>query len=101
MQSCLFQALESLGSAIQKANQVLGASASGSGVTADELESAADELHKTIESVVSAGLAKSHALYAKTTELGKSLREQATEIKVSAVCVVWIFECVFSWSASS
>ena len=72
-----------MGSSIQKANQVLGASASGSGVTADELESAADELHKTIESAVSVGLAKSHPLVVEATEMNKSLRDEGSKLRVS------------------
>ena len=82
-----------MGSAIQKANQVLGASASGSGVTADELESAADELHKTIESAVSAGLEKSHALVAEATELEKSLRDEGSKLRVGEFHVASMLEC--------
>ena len=68
-----------MGSAIQKANQVL--------------ESAADELHKTIESVVSAGLEKSHALVAEATELDKSLREEGSKMRVGELHADLMLEC--------
>ena len=62
-------------------------------MTSDELERAADELHKTVESVASAGLGKSHPLVKKATELEKSLRDDGSKIKVSAAAhVVSIFE---------
>ena len=83
-----------MGSAIKKANQVLDASASGNGITADELEIAADELQKAIESVVSAGLPKSHALVAESTELCKSLRDESSKTKVSALHVVSVLESI-------
>ena len=51
--------------AIAKANKVLDPSGNKNAITADELQSAADELQKTMESVVSAGLSKSHPLVAK------------------------------------
>ena len=97
-ESCLCQALErKVKSAIAEANQVLDSHNKGDRLTAAQLEMAAYEL----DSVASAGLGKSHPLVAKATQLGKSLRDKATEIKVSAMHVVWIFECVFSWSTSS
>ena len=98
MKSCLFQALESsLGSAIQKANQVVDASANSDVMTSDERESAADNLHATIESVVSAGLGKSHPLVKKATELEKLLRDDGSKIKVSAaahVVSIYLNDCV-------
>ena len=81
-----------MGSAIKTAKQVLDARASGDAMTADELASAADELHKTIESAVSAGLAKSHPLVTEATALEKSLRDEGSKMKVSAVHVVSIFK---------
>ena len=84
-----------MGSAIQKANQVVDASANSDVMTSAERESAADNVHATIESVVSAGLGKSHPLVKKATELEKSLRDDGSKIKVSAaahVCGVNIFE---------
>ena len=90
MDPYLFQALEStLGSAIKKANHVLDASVSGNGTTADELESAADELHKTTESVLSVGLGKSHPLVAEATELGNSLRSKVSAVYVCALFQGW------------
>ena len=90
MEPYLFQALEStLRSAIKKANQVLDASVSGKGTTADELESTVDELHKAIESVVSVGLGKSHPLVAKATELGNSLRSKVSAVYVCALFQGW------------
>ena len=73
---------------MEKANEALNLGDKGSRLTADELEVAADELQKSLESMMSAGLAKSHPLVAEATELGKSLRDRATAIEVSAVCVV-------------
>ena len=93
MKSCLFQDMESsLGSAIQKANQVLGASTCGDAIPAAALQRAADELQETVKSVVSCGLEKSHALVVKATKLGKSLGNQGSRIKVSALHVVFMFE---------
>ena len=99
MKSCLFQALESsLGSVIQKANQVVDASANSDVMTSDKLESTADNVHATIESVVSAGLGKSHPLVKKAAELEKSLRDDGSKIKVRAAAahVVSIYwnDCV-------
>ena len=98
MKSCLFQALESsLGSAIQKANQVVDASANSDVMTSDKLESTADNVHATIESVVSAGLGKSHPLVKKAAELEKSLRDDGSKIKVSAaahVVSIYLNDCV-------
>ena len=88
-----------MGSAIQKANQVVDASANSDVMTSDERESAADNVHATIESVVSAGLGKSHPLVKKATELEKSLRDDGSKIKVSAAAahVVSIYwnDCVY------
>ena len=61
-----------MGSAIQKANQVLDASANGDAIPADVLQRAADELHKTVESVASAGLSPSHPLAKEATQLDKT-----------------------------
>ena len=83
-----------LESALKKAKQALDPSDNGDVTTADDLESLADELQKTIESVVSAGLSKSHPLVVEATELDKSLRDMATDIKVSVVHVGSIFECL-------
>ena len=89
MEPCFFEGWESsLGSAIEEANQVLDARASGNGITADELESAANDLQKTVKSVVSDGLAESHPRVVKATELHKSLCDMATEMTVSALHVV-------------
>ena len=97
MKSCLFQALESsLGSAIQKANQVVDASANSDVMTSAELESAADDVHATMESVVSAGLGKSHPLVKETTELEHSLRNNGSKIKVSAAHVVLIYDSLLT-----
>ena len=86
MKWCLFQSLESsLESAMEQANQALNLGDKGSRLMADELEVAADELQKSLESVVSAGLAKSHPLVTKATELRKSLRDMASKTKVSTV----------------
>ena len=72
-------------SAIQKAKQVLDASDNGDAIPVDVLQRAADKLKQTVESVVYAGLAKSHALVVKAIKLGKSLRNKATkQIKASA-----------------
>ena len=91
--SVSFQDMESLlGSAIQKANQVLDASANGDAIPADVLQRAADELHKTVESVASAGLGKSHPLAQEAAQLRKSLRNKGSRIKVSALHVVRMFE---------
>ena len=88
----LFQALQSsLESIIENAKQALDPSDNGDVTTADELESLADKLQKTVESVVSAGLSKSHPLVAKATDLHKALRDKVTEAKVSAVHMVSIF----------
>ena len=86
--SVSFQEMESLlGSAIQKANQVLDASANGDAIPADVLQRAADELHKTVESVASAGLGESHPLAQEAAQLRKSLRNKATnQIKVCGAC---------------
>ena len=87
-----FQALESkLQLAIANANQVLDSSDKADGVTADELQSAADELQKTIESVVSGGLPKAHPLVIEATNLGNSLHNEV--IKRVALYVVWVLEC--------
>ena len=68
----------------------LDPSDNGEITTPDDLESLADKLQKTIESVVSAGLAKSHPHVAKATELDKALRDKVTEtkVKVSAVHMI-------------
>ena len=97
MKSCLFQALESrLGSAIQKANQVVDASANSDVMTSAELERAADDVHATMESVVSAGLGKSHPLVKKATELKRSLRDEGSKIKVSAAHILLISESLLT-----
>ena len=80
----MFQALKSrLKSAIAKANQALHLSDNGNGITADELESAADELQKSMELAVSGGLPKSHPLVAEATKLDKPLRDRVTTTTVS------------------
>ena len=71
-------------SAIAEAKPLLDSSASGNGMTSDELERAADDVHEAMESVVSAGLGKSHPLVKKATELEKTLRDDGSKIKVSA-----------------
>ena len=81
-------------SIITKGNKALDLSDNGDGITADELESAADWLQKSMESVVSGGLSESHPLVAEATKVGKSLRDRVTKTKVSAVDVVSIFECM-------
>ena len=76
---------------MEKANQALDPSDKANGLTAAEVETAADELQKTVESVRSAGLSTSHPLVAsaaKASELSKSLRDKGTKIKVSALHVV-------------
>ena len=82
-------------SAITEANQALDLSDNGDGITADELESAADWLHKSMESVVSGGLVTSHPLVAEATKVYISLCGRVTKTKVSAVDVVLIFGCIF------
>ena len=74
--------------AIAEAKPLLDASASGNGMTSDELERAADDVHATMESVVSAGLAKSHPLVKEATQLKQSLRKKGSSIKVSPLHVV-------------
>ena len=88
-QSCLCQALErKVKLAIAEAKPLLDASASGNGMTCNQLERAADELKATIESVLSAGLGESHSLVKEATQLDKTLRNKVTKTKVSAVHVV-------------
>ena len=77
-----------MGTAIAEANRALDQGENGDGMTADELEVAADELKKTVESVVSAGLAKLHPLAIEASKSDKSFREKAAQIKVSGVHVV-------------
>ena len=69
---------------METANQALDPSDKGDRLTAAQLEMAAYEL----DSMASASLGKSHPLVAKATQLGKSLLDKATEIKVSAMHVV-------------
>ena len=89
MKSCLFQGLEELLKlVISETAQVLDASASGDGITADELEKAADALQETVESVVPAGLAESHPLVVTATDLGTSLRKKCILIQVIALHAV-------------
>ena len=89
VKSCLFQGLESnLELAMGKANKALDASDNGDAITADELELAADELQKTVESVVFDGLGKSHPLVVKATELDTSLWDEGSKRRVSVVIVV-------------
>ena len=73
---------------MEKANQALNVGDKADRLTADDLKIMADKLKKSLESMMSAGLAKSHPLVAEATELGKSLRDRATAIEVSAVYVV-------------
>ena len=68
--------------AIAKANRALDPSDKGNQLTANELESAADELWKTVKS---AGLAESHPLVVTATDLGTSLRNKCSLIQVSAL----------------
>ena len=75
-------------SAIAEAKPLLDSSASGNGMTSDELERAADDVHATMESVVSGGLGKSHPLVKEATALEKSIRDNGSKIKVSAAHVV-------------
>ena len=70
---------------MEKANEALNLGDKGSRLTADELEVAADELQKSLESMMSASLAKSHWLVTKATELTKSLRDMASKTKVRTV----------------
>ena len=79
---------------IKNAKQALDPSDNGDATTADDLESLADELQKAVESVVSAGLSKLYPLVAESTDLDKSLRNKATDTKVSAMHVDSIFECM-------
>ena len=82
-------------SAIAEAKQALDLSDNGDGITADELESAADELQKNLESAVSGGLWRAHTLVAEATKVYISLCGRVTKTKVSAVDVVLIFGCIF------
>ena len=50
---------------------------------------------KTIGSVVSIGLGNSHPRVVETTELDKSLLDEGSKIKVSAVHVVWMVDFDF------
>ena len=75
-------------SAIAEANRVLKSSDKADGSTADKLQRASVKLQKAVESVRSAGLSTSHPLVKGATQLGKSLRDKVTKIKVSAVHVV-------------
>ena len=78
-----------MGSAIQKVNQVVDASANSDVMTfSNELERAADDVHAAMESVVSAGLGKSHPLVKEATALEKSIHDNGSKIKVSAAHVV-------------
>ena len=70
--------------AIAEATQVLINYAA----TASELRSAADDVHEAMESVVSAGLAKSHPLVKEAAQLKKSLRDLGYQRQVSAVRAV-------------
>ena len=70
---------------MEKANGALNLGDKGSRLTADELEVVADELQKSLESVMCAGLAKSHPLVAEATVSFHSLRDKAIAIRVSAV----------------
>ena len=86
----IFQVLErKLDLVVAKANHVLDPSDSGDAITADELQSTADELQKTVKSVVSAGYPKSHPRVRQATTLGKALRDKC--IKVIAVYLVSFF----------
>ena len=81
MKWCLFQSLESsLESAMEQANQAFNLGDKADRLTADELEIMADELQKSLESVVSAGLVKSHPLVTKATALVKSLRNKVSVV---------------------
>ena len=92
MKSCLWQTLEGkVKLAIQKANQVVDASANSDVMTSAELESAADDVHATMESVVPV-LGKSHPLVKKATELKRSLRDKGSKRRVSMVHAVLMFE---------
>ena len=75
-------------SAIAEAKPLLDASASGNGMTSNQLERAADELKATIKSVVSAGLGESHPLVKEAAQLKQSLRDTGGRRKVSAVYIV-------------
>ena len=89
IKSYLFQALEDrVKLAIAEARQALDASDKGDGITSDELERAADDVHATMEAVRSVGLSKSHPLVKEATQLDKTLRNKVTKTKVSAVHVV-------------
>ena len=72
-------------SMIAKANQALDLSDNGVDMTADELESTVDALQKSIESVLSGGLGRSHPLVAEATKVHKLLRNMVTKTTVSAV----------------
>ena len=64
---------------------MLNRSDKGDAMTADELEGAADELHKTIESLVCGGFGRFHSLVAEATELKGLLREVANKMKVGVL----------------
>ena len=71
---------------MEKANEALNLGGKVSRLKADELKIMADELQKSLESVISAAcVAKSHWLVTKATELTKSLRDMASKTKVSTV----------------
>ena len=79
--------------AIAKANRALDPSDNGDAITADELQRAADELQKTVESVVSAGLPKSNPLVVKTTNLSTVLGDITTKVSpTSDLHGVYLFD---------
>ena len=80
--------------AIAKANKVLDPSGNNNAITADELQSAADELQKTMEAMVSAGLSKSHTLVEQAVDIAEALRDKSTKTRVSSMNAVSIFACM-------
>ena len=70
---------------IAEANRVLIPSDKFDAVTTDELQSAADDLQMTIESVVSAGLSKSHPLVKEAAQLDTLLWDEGSKRRVSVV----------------
>ena len=72
--------LSNLQAATTKANQVFDPSDNADAITADELQSAADELQKTVESVVSDGLQESHPFVKKATKLSTNLGNIRTKV---------------------
>ena len=92
----MIQAMESkLILVIAKVNQALDPSDNADAITADKLQSAADELQNSKKLAREAGLGDSNPHVKEATTLGKALHDKRIKlIEVIAVYVVSVFECV-------